>query len=88
MDDARVTELRVELPGDEVAVLDGHCQALGLDRTKVVREILRQWSDRELHRATVICRVAGRNPGSPESDRRGGSDAAQGEPDSRAHDDR
>lgn len=65
------TELRVELPADEVAVLDGHCQATGRDRTHVVRQILREWSDAELHRAIVICRVAGRNPAAPESDRNG-----------------
>jgi Ribbon-helix-helix protein, copG family len=66
------TELRVELPAEEVAVLDGHCQATGRDRTHVVRQILREWSDAELHRAIVICRVAGRHPADPEPNRSGG----------------
>lgn len=67
--DGRITELRVELPAEEMAVIDGHCQATGTDRTKIVREILRKWSELELHRATVILRVAGRNPTTPETHR-------------------
>jgi len=69
MVDGRTTELRVELPVDELSVIDGHCQATGTDRTKVVREIIRKWSEHELHRATVILRVAGRNPDGSESRR-------------------
>lgn len=65
------TELRVELPADEVAVLDGHCQATGLDRTAVVRRLLREWSETKLHEAIVICRVAGCNPLAPEHGRNG-----------------
>lgn len=60
------TELRVELPAEEVAVLDGHCQATGLDRTAVLRRLLREWSELKLHEAIVICRVTGRNPAAPE----------------------
>lgn len=67
--DTRTTELRVELPAEELSVLDGYCQGSGTDRTKVVREILRKWSEHELHRATVILRVAGRNPGGSEGHR-------------------
>lgn len=64
------TELRVELPADELAVLDGHCQATGSDRSKVLRQVLREWSEVKLHEAIVICRVAGRNPMAPEYDRK------------------
>lgn len=63
--DTRTTELRVELPREEVAVLDGYCQGTGQDRTKVVRKILRDWSDAKHHEATLIVRVAGRNPTAP-----------------------
>lgn len=66
---SRTAELRVELPADELAVLDGHCQATGRSRTEVLRGLLREWSERELHRATVIVRVAGRNPYTPEGGR-------------------
>lgn len=66
---AGTTELRVELPKEEVAVLDGFCAAAGKDRTKVLREILYAWSEQRLHEATVICRVAGVNPMASDSAR-------------------
>ena len=61
--------MRVQIPNDELAVLDGFCSGTGKDRTTVVRLILREWSEAKLHEATVILRVAGRNPASMESDR-------------------
>lgn len=64
------TELRVELPAEEVSVLDGYCQATGQARTEVIRRVLREWSERKLHEATLICRVAGCNPTAPEAYRR------------------
>lgn len=63
------TELRVEVDADEVSVLDGYCHAHGQDRTTVLRALLREWSEKQLHVATVICRVARRNPGGPEPGR-------------------
>jgi hypothetical protein len=63
---ADTTELRFQLPPEEVSVLDGYCQGTGQDRTKVLRRILKEWSDAKLHEATLILRVAGRNPASPE----------------------
>jgi DNA integrity scanning protein DisA with diadenylate cyclase activity len=66
---ADTTELRVELPREEVSVLDGYCQGTGQDRTKVLRRILREWSDAKLHEATLVLRVAGRNPHAPEGGR-------------------
>ncbi|NVO06457.1 MAG: hypothetical protein HXX19_11250 [Rhodoferax sp.] len=65
----RTTEIRMELPGHECAVLDGYVQATGKSRTQVMRDILRMWSDAKLHEATLILRVAGRNPGGPEAGR-------------------
>lgn len=69
MNAGRTTELRLELPADEVAVLDGYTQATGKNRTQVVRDILKLWSEAKLHEATLILRVAGRNPGTSGSDR-------------------
>jgi hypothetical protein len=63
------TELRVQLPPEEVSVLDGYCAGTGQDRTKVLRKILRDWSDAKLHEATLVLRVAGRNPKPPEDGR-------------------
>lgn len=63
------TEIRFELPAEEVGVIDGYCKARGLDRTTVFRELLKAWSDEKLHEAVSICRVAGVNPLRPETDR-------------------
>jgi hypothetical protein len=63
------TELRVQLPPEEVSVLDGYCQGTGQDRTKVIRRILKDWSDAKLHECIVVLRVAGRNPPSSEGGR-------------------
>ena len=71
-DEVRRTELRFEVDADDCAVLDGHCQATGEDRSTVLRRLLRDWSVREKHRAIVILRVAGGNPAGPEARRSGG----------------
>lgn len=63
------SELRVEVPRDELSVLDGYCSGTGRDRTDVLRMILREWSDKQLHVATVIVRVAGGNPSQSDKDR-------------------
>ena len=65
----KVTEIRVELPAHECSVLDGYVQATGKTRTQVMRDLLRDWSDAKLHEATLILRVAGRNPGTSETNR-------------------
>lgn len=59
---ARVTEISFELPADEVAVLDGYCQATNQKRTAVFRRLLREWSDQKHRESILICRVAGCNP--------------------------
>lgn len=64
-----MAEIRVEVPNDELAVLDGYCSATSASRTDIIRGLLREWSDRKFHEATVIMRVAGRNPTLPECDR-------------------
>ena len=63
-------EIRWEASPEETAVLDGYCSANGIDRSKVMRKLLSEWSVRKLHEATVIMLVAGRNPTVPESDRK------------------
>ncbi len=55
----RTTEIRLELPAVECAVLDGYTQATGKTRTQVMRDILRLWSDAKLHEAQIILRVVG-----------------------------
>lgn len=62
-------EIRIEVPDDEVAVLDGYCAGSGKGRTDVMRSILRDWSAAKLHESIMVCRVAGVTPTPSESDR-------------------
>lgn len=65
----RTVEIRLELDEARVRVLDGYCSATGKSRSDVLRGLLLEWSGRKLHEATLICRVAGVNPTSPETQR-------------------
>lgn len=65
----RMTEISFEVPADEVAVLDGSCSAKGVKRTTVIRRLLREWSAEIHHVSTVVCRVAGSKPATPDTDR-------------------
>lgn len=64
---SNTTEVRFEFDKDAVAVLDGFCQANGMSRVDVMRGLLGEWTDKKRHEAILICRVAGINPGEPES---------------------
>lgn len=58
----KVAEIRVEVPDEHLAVLDAYCSASSESRTDVIRELLAAWSKQKFHEATLILRVAGRNP--------------------------
>jgi len=73
------TELRVQVQNEELSVLDGYCNATGKPRTEVIRALLKEWSDRKLHEATLICRVAGCNPTSLDKDRNVSADIDRGD---------
>jgi hypothetical protein len=62
---AEKTEIRFEVEHSAVAVLDGYCSATGRGRTDVMKMLLKDWSDKKLHEATLIMRVAGGNPTLP-----------------------
>lgn len=57
---AERTEISFEVSADEVSVLDGYCQAKGIKRTAVLRQLLRKWSNEKHLEAEMIIRVAGR----------------------------
>lgn len=63
-------EIRLEIPRQEVAVLDGYCAATGRSRTDVLREVLGAWSKDKHTEAIYICRVAGCNPDDPAENRK------------------
>lgn len=64
------TEVRFELPTDDIAVFDAYSIATGRSRTAVMAEILAQWIAAKRHEATLICRVAGINPTITDAERR------------------
>lgn len=59
-------EVRFMAPKSDIAVLDGMVAAMGgetkTSRAEIMREVLGVWAKRELHKATIICRVAARKP--------------------------
>ena len=63
-------ELRLDMPREDLAVLDGYCTATGRSRADVVRELLGKWSSDKAHEAMLICRVAGINPHEAEEGRK------------------
>lgn len=58
----RTTEISFEVPAEEASVIDGYCQAKGIKRTQVMRQLLKDWSAEQHHVAIMICRVAGGKP--------------------------
>lgn len=58
----RTTEISFEVPAEEASVLDGYCQAKGIKRTSVMRQLLREWTRDKHHEAIMIVRVAGDKP--------------------------
>lgn len=56
-----LVELRGEVAREHIDVIDAVVQATpGANRMSVVRQILDEWCERELHRAMLVQRVAER----------------------------
>lgn len=73
MESKGTVELRVEV--DEMhpflAVADAICQADPAEsRASITRRVLAEWAVRELHRATLVVRVAGRHGNGQEPGRK------------------
>jgi hypothetical protein len=62
-------ELRVDIPADELQILDGYCMATGKSRLDLVRDLIKKFTDDQLHVAMMVCRVARINPLESERDR-------------------
>lgn len=67
-----MAEIRVDIPDDALAILDGHCSAYGIGRTDIVKQLIKEWSDEQLHAAIKVCRAAGINPLTSEPQRSAG----------------
>lgn len=63
-------ELRVDVDQEDMAVLDAYNLATGTSRKDVIVKLLRQWSERKKHEATVIVNVTRVIPPLPESGRK------------------
>ena len=63
------TEVRFEIDAEDLAVLDGYCIGTGKHRTEVLKELLKEWSDKQLHVSIMVCRVAQVNPAASETHR-------------------
>lgn len=58
-----MTELRIDVPVDDLAVLDACVQAdSSSSRASIVRKLIREFSEREIHRSTMVCRAKRINP--------------------------
>lgn len=63
-------ELRGDVLREHVDVIDAVAQSIpGASRTSVLRDIIAEWVQREIHRATLVCRVTQGNGSAPEADR-------------------
>ena len=51
-------DLRSKLDPDTNRVLDAVAHATGRDKSAIVREVMAEWAKSEVHRATVVLRLA------------------------------
>ena len=63
-------ELRGEVLRASVDIMDAIVQATpGSSRTSLLRQIIAEWAAREVHKSTLVLRVANSNGNGPEADR-------------------
>lgn len=62
-------EVRFDIPLEDMAVLDAYCLCNGgISRTSVISKLLLDWTKAKRREAMMVCRVAGINPMTSESD--------------------
>lgn len=64
------SEVRFDIPLDDLVVLDAYYSSTGKGRTAVMATLLTDWTQAKRREAMMICRVAGINPMSSECDRK------------------
>jgi hypothetical protein len=68
-------ELRADVVAEHVAIIDAVAQATpGASRASVLRQIIGEWVEREIHRCTLVQRVQPRKPLAAETMRVCGGD--------------
>lgn len=63
------SEMRFDIPLEDMAVLDAYCTCNSMSRTAVISKLLLDWTKAKRYEAMMVCRVAGINPMTSESDR-------------------
>jgi predicted DNA-binding protein len=53
-------DLRAKLDAETDQVLDAFSRATGKDKSAIVREVMAEWAKGEVHKATLILRLATR----------------------------
>ena len=71
-------EIRIDLDSEALAVMDGFIQASGSNRTKIIGELIKRWSDDKLHESIIVCRMARINPLAVDSNRQALGDSKCG----------
>lgn len=64
------SEVRFDIPLDDMAVLDAYCSITGKARTAVMAQLLTDWTQTKRREAIMVCRVAGINPMTSDTDRK------------------
>ena len=59
---ADTTELRLDMPGDVVTVLDAISLAQRLNRNQLVLRILADWCDERVHEHSLLSKLSAGNP--------------------------
>jgi predicted transcriptional regulator len=53
-----LVDIRSKLDPDSYQVLDAIARATGRDKSAIVREVMANWAKEEVHRATMVLRLA------------------------------
>jgi chromosome condensin MukBEF complex kleisin-like MukF subunit len=57
LDIAELIDLRSKITERANQVLEAHARAAAIDKSEVVRKVLDDWAEAEIHRATLISRL-------------------------------
>jgi hypothetical protein len=66
-----MSEVRIDIDAQELAVMDGYIQATGSNRTKIIGDLVKKWAADKLHESIIVCRMARVNPLEQDTDRHG-----------------
>lgn len=62
-----MAKFTIEIPDDELVVMDGWCNATGISKTTLFTDYAREWTSKKIHESIVVCRMARINALEPQS---------------------